>query len=94
MHKEAPLTKQQKEELRSKNMRERDAYESKNLGGFRKSFPNDDPVNTSIFYVFSRYNKNMKQSLTLPSTFGTTKMALDQLKYKHSPFFKALGEEV
>ena len=44
MHKEAPLTKIQKEELRNRNMRERDAYESKNLGGFRKSFPNDDPV--------------------------------------------------
>jgi len=44
MHKEAPLNKQQKEELRARNMKERDAFESKNLGGFRKSFPNDDPV--------------------------------------------------
>jgi hypothetical protein len=29
-------------------MRERDAYESKNLGGFRKSFPNDDPVSKML----------------------------------------------
>ena len=93
MHKEAPLTKQQKEEVRAKNMRERDAFESKNLGGFRKSFPNDDPVKTSILNVFSRYNKNMKQSLTLQSTFGTTKTAPDQPTCRRSPFFKELGVE-
>jgi len=47
MHKEAPLTKMQKEELRDKNMRERDIFEENNLGGFRKSFPNNDPVRIS-----------------------------------------------
>jgi len=40
MHKEAPLTKGQKEEIRQKNMRERDQFDTKNLGNFRMSFPN------------------------------------------------------
>jgi len=32
MHKEAPLTKQQKEEIRQRNMAERDIYDAKHLG--------------------------------------------------------------
>jgi hypothetical protein len=44
MHKEAPLTKAQKEEMREANMRTRDMFEYGNLGNFRKSFPNNDHV--------------------------------------------------
>ena len=44
MHKEAPLTKQQKEDMRLQNMRDRDQYDLRNLGNFRMSFPNPNPV--------------------------------------------------
>ena len=44
MHKEAPLTKHQKEDIRARNMADRDAFDSANLGGFRRSFPNPNCV--------------------------------------------------
>jgi len=44
MHKEAALTKAQKEETRENNMRNRDIFEYNNLGNFRKSYPNNDYV--------------------------------------------------
>lgn len=47
MHKEAALTKVQKDELKERNMHQRDAFESQNLRGFRKSYPNNDPVRKS-----------------------------------------------
>ena len=40
MHKEAPLTKNQKEEIRQRKMHERDIYDCNNLGKYRRSFPN------------------------------------------------------
>ena len=48
MHKEAALTKLQKEEIKEKNMHVRDNFESQNLGGFRKSYPNNDPVSGRV----------------------------------------------
>lgn len=42
MHKEAPLTKLQKEEIKQKNMQDRDRFDCSNLGGFRRSYPNPD----------------------------------------------------
>jgi len=46
MHKEAPLTKQQKEEIKQRNMRERDIFDKNNLGQYRRAFPNPDSVST------------------------------------------------
>jgi len=40
------LTKEQKEELRSKNQYYRDTWESKNLGGFKRCFPSESDVST------------------------------------------------
>lgn len=44
MHKEAPLTKNQKEQIKYKNMRERDAFDRANLRGYRQSYPHPDAV--------------------------------------------------
>lgn len=44
MHKEAPLTKQQKEDVKRQNMRERDQYDRNNLGNYNRSLPNPDTV--------------------------------------------------
>lgn len=44
MHKEAPLTKNQKESIKYKNMRERDAFDRANLRGYRQSYPHPDAV--------------------------------------------------
>lgn len=46
MHKEAPLTKYQKEEIKLRNMQDRDHFDCENLGGFRRSFPNPDSVSS------------------------------------------------
>ena len=48
MHKEAPLTKQQKEEIKQRNMLDRDRFDSQNLGGFRRSYPNPDSVSDLV----------------------------------------------
>ena len=47
MHKEAPLTKTQKEEIKQRNMAERDRFDLANLGGFRRSYPNPDNVSVN-----------------------------------------------
>ena len=44
MHKEAPLTKNQKEDIRHRNMHDRDNFDCNNLGGFRRSFPTPNCV--------------------------------------------------
>ena len=46
MHKEAPMTKAQKEDIRAKNMYERDLWDQDNLGNFRRSYPHPDCVST------------------------------------------------
>ena len=48
MHKEAPLTKQQKEEIRRGNMLERDQFDVGHLGNFSRSFPNPDNVSAFL----------------------------------------------
>jgi hypothetical protein len=44
MHKDGQMTKAIKEQLRAKHMKERDLYEAKNCGSFRRCYPNPDPV--------------------------------------------------
>lgn len=39
MHKDGRMTKQMKDELRAKHMKERDAYELANLGHFNRCYP-------------------------------------------------------
>ena len=56
MHKEAPLTKQQKEEIKYKNMQDRDDFDCANLGGFRRSFPNPDNVSeTAVDFLIDEF---------------------------------------
>ena len=43
MHKDGRMTKQMKDELRAKHMKERDAYELANLGHFNRCYPSQDP---------------------------------------------------
>jgi len=38
------LTKAQKDQIRQRNMIERDKYDLANLGHYHRSFPNVDPV--------------------------------------------------
>ena len=42
------MTKQQKEEIKQRNMLDRDRFDSQNLGGFRRSFPNPDSVSDFV----------------------------------------------
>ena len=51
MHKEAPLTKTQKEDIRARNMHDRDIFDANNLGGFRRSFPNENCVSIATTYT-------------------------------------------
>lgn len=76
MHKEAALTKLQKEEIKGRNMIQRDNFEGQNLGGFRKSFPNNDPVSAAYLLITVRICKaDLSTSSTTPSTNGTRQMA-------------------
>ena len=45
--KEAPLTKAQKDQIRQRNMIERDKYDLANLGQYHRCYPNADPVSFS-----------------------------------------------
>ena len=76
MHKEAPLTKHQKEEIRQKNMRERDQFDCQNLGGYFRSLPNPDTVSLNeihahLFLCCRIVNKNMNSSWKSRKSFGT-----------------------
>lgn len=44
MHKDAPLTKAQKEEIRTKHMKARDEWDLAHLGNYHRVFPNENPV--------------------------------------------------
>ena len=55
MHKEAPLTKNQKEDIRHRNMHDRDIFDCNNLGGFRRSFPTPNCVSI-VFLIRSGLN--------------------------------------
>jgi hypothetical protein len=44
MHKDGQMTKQMKEEIRKKNMIQRDIYDAQNLGRFHRCYPSVDPV--------------------------------------------------
>lgn len=44
MHKDGQMTKQMKEEIRKKNMIQRDIYDAQNLGRFHRCYPSADPV--------------------------------------------------
>jgi hypothetical protein len=44
MHKDGQMTKQMKEEIRKKNMMQRDIYDAQNLGRFHRCYPSTDPV--------------------------------------------------
>jgi hypothetical protein len=50
MHKEGQMTKQMKEEIKKKNMIQRDIYDAQNLGRFHRCYPNSDPVSFNIIY--------------------------------------------
>ncbi len=44
MHKEGQLTKAQKDEIKAKNMAQRDIYELNHKGNFKRCFPSESYV--------------------------------------------------
>jgi hypothetical protein len=48
MHKEAPMTKQQKEDSRLNSMFDRDKFDEAHLGNFRRCYPHPEAVSEFI----------------------------------------------